>query len=139
MCKFCRTLESRKGSDAFLKKSHPYRVITYGAAMRVRQYNEVLEMELGSFVDPGPGEGYPLNFCPECGRKLKGNATPTNYDHLRTLEHYEMATAILNIGDEPCEVCPRDREDRCNDDCDNGLVEWLAAPYDPKDPVWTEH
>lgn len=74
MCGFCRTFESRQQSDAFLKKAYPYRVITYGAAMRVRQYNEVLEMELGSFVDTGPGKGYPLNFCPECGRPLTKNS-----------------------------------------------------------------
>ena len=76
--------------------------------------------------------------CPVCNRKLIIGEATTNYEHLQTLEHYELATAILNIGEEPCEVCPRCREDRCNEDCNNGLVEWLAAPYNPNDPVWTE-
>ena len=89
-------------------------------------------------TDDRQGDGYALNFCPECGRKLKRNAVQTNYEHLLALEQYEMANAILNIGEDPCKVCPRDREDRCNEDCNNGLVEWLVAPYDPKDPVWTE-
>lgn len=62
----------------------------------------------------------------------------TNFEHLKTLEYYEAATAILNIGDACCELCPREREDRCNEDCNNGLTEWLVAEYDPEDPVWKE-
>lgn len=84
-------------------------------------------------------DGFSLNFCPECGRKLTSKEPETNYEHIRSLEHYELATAILNIGDEPCKVCPRDREERCNEDCDNGIVEWLTAPYNPNDPVWKEN
>ena len=63
----------------------------------------------------------------------------TNYEHLRTLNHYEMANAILNIGEYPCRHCPRNKENRCNDDCNNGLVEWLASPVNLKDPVWMEN
>ena len=63
----------------------------------------------------------------------------TNYEYLRKLEHYEMANAILNIGEDPCQCCPRDKENRCNEDCNNGLVEWLASPVNPNAPVWTEH
>lgn len=62
----------------------------------------------------------------------------TNYEHLRSLAAYDVATAILNVGDEPCQYCPREREERCNDDCDNGLTEWLMQEYDPESPAWKE-
>lgn len=63
----------------------------------------------------------------------------TNWDHLRSLEAYEFAVAILNLGEEPCLVGPRLAEERCDDDCDNCIVEWLMQPYDPNSIVWRDN
>lgn len=61
----------------------------------------------------------------------------TNLDHLRSLPQYETAMVILNIWEDgPCDYCPREREERCNDDCNNGLCEWLGKEYNPESPVW---
>ena len=60
----------------------------------------------------------------------------TNLEHLRGLEQYETAMVILNIAESPCEFCPREREERCNEDCNNGLCEWLGKEYNPESPAW---
>lgn len=61
-----------------------------------------------------------------------------NLEHLQELAEYEAANAILNIGEDPCVFCPRARENRCNEDCNNGLAEWLMSEYDPNSPAWKE-
>ena len=140
MCKFCDAMTGNRRRDSILKKYEQDIERRYSVAIVSRMFKKGHRGARGSSTDYRyRGCGYALNFCPECGRKLKRNAVQTNYEHLLTLEHYEMANAILNIGEDSCKVCPRDREDRCNEDCNNGLVEWLAAPYSPNDPVWTEH
>lgn len=53
----------------------------------------------------------------------------SNCEWLKTLEPYELAELILNIGENPCDYCPREKEVRCNDDCDNGIVEWLVSEH----------
>ena len=61
----------------------------------------------------------------------------TNYERIRQLEPYEMAMVMNNIQEHLCQkICPRDKEDRCNEDCNNGLTEWLCALYDPDSPAW---
>ena len=62
----------------------------------------------------------------------------TNYEYLNSLEWFEKTLAILDIGDNSCVLCPRDREDRCNEDCTNGIIEWFEKECDPTAPVWTE-
>ena len=60
-----------------------------------------------------------------------------NYQVLRSLPVYELAMVMNNIQEHLCTaVCPRELEDRCNDDCNNGLTEWLVSDYDPASPVW---
>lgn len=54
--------------------------------------------------------------------------------------YYELANILVNVHDiNPCNLCPRYKEDRCNDDCNNGLVEWLVKECDPESEVWEEH
>lgn len=63
----------------------------------------------------------------------------SNLERLRSLTQYETATVILNIEEDgSCAYCPREREGRCNEDCNNGLCEWLGREYDPESPVWRE-
>lgn len=139
MCKFCEAMESYRRSAVILLRDEPDFEYRYSVAIVRQLFKKGVNGCRGSSTDyRSRGCGYDLNYCPECGRNLTSKSTVTNYEHLCTLKHYKKATAILNIGEDPCKVCPRDREDRCNDDCNNGLVEWLAAPYDPNDPVWAE-
>lgn len=63
----------------------------------------------------------------------------SNLFHLRHLPHYEFAVAILNLGEDPCSFGPRLVEERCNEDCDNCIVEWLNQPYDPNSKVWRDN
>lgn len=64
----------------------------------------------------------------------------TNIEVIRGLEPYEMAMVMNNIQEHLCDgICPRDMEDRCNDDCNNGLVEWLVQQYDPASPAWKKN
>lgn len=59
-----------------------------------------------------------------------------NYDHLRQLPPRELAEAILNISEDCCIACPRERERRCNEDCKNGLLEWLLSKFIPESVIW---
>lgn len=141
MCKFCEAMESHRRTDFVPELRDLEQDRRHSAAIVTRIFVKDItgSHQIITVTDTyTSGDGYDLNYCPECGRNLTSKSTVTNYEHLCTLKHYKKATAILNIGEDPCKVCPRDREDRCNDDCNNGLVEWLAAPYDPNDPVWAE-
>ena len=60
----------------------------------------------------------------------------TNLEHLRSLEQYETAMVILNIAESQCKLCPRARKERCNEDCNNGLCEWLGKEYNPESLAW---
>ena len=62
----------------------------------------------------------------------------SNLDYLQSLKPEDAAIAILNIGQEPCSFCPRERERRCNQKCSHGVAEWLMARCDPEDDVWKE-
>jgi len=61
----------------------------------------------------------------------------TNFEYLQQMENpREMANAILNLSEEMCVCCPRERERRCNEDCVSGLAEWLNTLYSMNDLVW---
>ncbi|MBR5022844.1 MAG: hypothetical protein IKY18_06560 [Oscillospiraceae bacterium] len=59
-----------------------------------------------------------------------------NYDHLRQLAPRALAEAIINISENCCLCCPRERERRCNEDCESGLMEWLLSKFIPSSVVW---
>lgn len=59
-----------------------------------------------------------------------------NYDHLRELTPRGLASAILSIAENCCIACPREREHRCNEDCESGLMEWLLSNFIPSSLIW---
>lgn len=59
-----------------------------------------------------------------------------NYEHLQRLPPAAKAEAIVNISENMCICCPRERERRCNEDCVRGLMEWLLSPYIPGSIIW---
>lgn len=60
----------------------------------------------------------------------------TNYEHLITLEPFEIGSVIVNLLRESCVYCPRLREHRCNEDCGHGVEDWLLMPYIKSSSVW---
>ena len=59
-----------------------------------------------------------------------------NYDRLKQMSPRELAGAIMNIAENCCIACPRERERRCNEDCESGLMEWLLSKFIPSSIVW---
>lgn len=65
----------------------------------------------------------------------------TNLEHLRAIvcsrDYYRIANILMNIADYDCDICPR-RVERCNEDCNNGICEWLLMEYDPSSVAWKD-
>lgn len=59
-----------------------------------------------------------------------------NIEHLASLHPRVMARVIINVQEDMCLCCPRERERRCNYDCETGLMEWLLSEYIPGSVVW---
>lgn len=53
----------------------------------------------------------------------------TNHEYLKSLEPFEFAKVINDIAENQCDCCPRRSQDSCNEDCDNGITEWLVSEY----------
>lgn len=75
-----------------------------------------------------PGE------CPYCGSKMI-EAT-TNADHIRSMTDEEMAVFLECF--EVCHYCPEHerlenepllRGERCDEDCEKHMLDWLKQPY----------
>lgn len=60
-------------------------------------------------------------------------AKQTNYDHLTSLEPYDLGAAILRIADNACSVC---RANPCKELCPDGIALWLCEQYSQNDPIW---
>ena len=76
-CAFCEALMEYKNIRAFfdqsLKKEHKERIYEdYTVALVIRSYVKGKKRTAGRTTDyRNQGIGYQLNFCPECGRRLK--------------------------------------------------------------------
>lgn len=60
----------------------------------------------------------------------------TNYEHMQKLPPPVMADVLMNISENMCLCCPKERERRCNENCSKGLKEWLLLPYIPGSVIW---
>lgn len=75
MCKFCKAMERKRGSDTVLKITDPDIERRYSVAIITRIFIKGQKGSRGTVVDYRyRGCGYELNFCPECGRKLTKNS-----------------------------------------------------------------
>ena len=61
-----------------------------------------------------------------------------NYEHVLTLNTRHLAIAIWNLAQDCCAYCPKNMEQRCREDCCDGILEWLRGPYIPTSDVWKE-
>lgn len=59
-----------------------------------------------------------------------------NFDRLKQMSPRELACVILNIAENLCIACPRERERRCNEDCESGLMEWMLSMFIPSSIIW---
>lgn len=62
----------------------------------------------------------------------------TNFEHLLELGIFAFARTVWNYYRDTCVFCPKEREHRCDENCEAGLREWLRAPYIPSSDVWKE-
>ena len=75
-CKFCASLESRKKCENFWleREKEPFKY-EYTVALVIRSWKPSIRSKRDACRTTdyrNQGIGYKLNFCPECGRKLKG-------------------------------------------------------------------
>lgn len=75
-CAFCEALQRNKNIRAFyndLRKEDEEKIYEdYTVALVVRSYAKGKKRTAGRTTDyRNQGIGYQLNFCPECGRKVK--------------------------------------------------------------------
>lgn len=75
-CKFCQTLDDHKEYvEKFAKKDESPEIgkyrIKFTAALVIHSWWTKVKNKNGRITDyMKNGRGYPLNYCPECGRKL---------------------------------------------------------------------
>lgn len=64
-------------------------------------------------------------------------AKQTNYDHIVSMEPYELGNILFSfvITAELCEMC---KKSSCDEKCADGISQWLLKPYDPAEPIWKE-
>ncbi len=60
----------------------------------------------------------------------------SNYERLIQMSPRKLARAILSITENCCIACPRERERRCNEDCESGLMEWLLSECITSSVIW---
>lgn len=73
MCKFCEAMESHRKIGTILKRHDPDLDYRYSVAIVMRSFRKGQRGCRNSGTDYRyRGCGYDLNFCPECGRPLKG-------------------------------------------------------------------
>lgn len=67
-CAFCESLQTHKNIRAFNNELYD----EYTVALVIRSYAKGKKRTAGRTTDyRNQGIGYKLNFCPECGRRLK--------------------------------------------------------------------
>lgn len=78
MCKFCEAMERHRRADFIpeirrldmnLKRQHSVAIVT-----RVYRNDHKGCQKIITVTDDCLGDGYDLNFCPECGRQLTKNS-----------------------------------------------------------------
>ena len=74
-CKFCIAMEASRKADTILKKHDPDWSHRYSVAIVRRLFIKGRKGSCATSTDYRyRGCGYPLNFCPECGRELAKNS-----------------------------------------------------------------
>lgn len=73
-CAFCESLQTHKNIRAFNNEHLKLKIYDdYTVALVIRSYTKGNKRTAGRTTDYRyHGIGYRLNFCPECGRRLKG-------------------------------------------------------------------
>lgn len=75
-CKFCEAMEAYKRMNRKHKKSEPGIDHRYSVAIVIRVFRKGIRGCCSTGTDyRHRGCGYALNYCPECGRKMKGSTT----------------------------------------------------------------
>lgn len=71
-CMFCQTLEVYRFADTLYTPDGVKLLHEYRAALVCRRWKKGNKRHAGRITDyMRAGRGYPLNFCPECGRPLR--------------------------------------------------------------------